>query len=140
MDTSGNAKPEGQRITPLAHTHLQSSRGGNIIVCENARAIIHRAQNGWVITIPSSEDLADRIEVVEEQGDPKVPEGYGLLNFLIEELGLQGNRRDAQRLYVDFRPGDKHHDAHYTPCSECVCQCDPDQSEEPPPGWGPPLS
>jgi hypothetical protein len=88
---------------------------------------ITRAQNGWVVVSPAYEEgFADRVEVVEE-ADRDV-HGLNLLRYLVEELGIQGTRHDAQRIHVGSSPGDKHHDFHPAPCAECECECDPDQS------------
>ena len=82
--------------------------------------VVYRAGNGWLVKGYEWD------EVVED--DPREPRGAGLLWSLIEALGLEGSRYDARRIYVGLRPGDKHHDYHPGPCSECECKCDPDQS------------
>ena len=83
-------------------------------------ASVARASNGYVV---KSGDGADVIE-----DDPMMPQGAALLWSLIEVLGLDGSRYAAQRLYVGWRAGDKHHDYHPQPCSDCKCACDPDES------------
>lgn len=47
---------------------------------------------------------------------------------IAEQLVSLGSRYDAKRLRICMEPGDKHHDYHPKPCSECECQCDVDQS------------
>lgn len=91
---------------------------------------IKRARNGWVLTMPPEmEDGLERVEVIEEHEDLRdPPEGVNLLWAIIEELGLDSNAYDARRLYVGWKPGEKHHDVHPQPCDECECKCDPDQS------------
>ena len=81
---------------------------------------VARASNGYVV---KSWDSADVIE-----DDPMMPQGTALLWALIEALGLAGSRHDAKRLYVGWKAGDKHHDYHPQPCSDCECACDPDES------------
>lgn len=90
------------------------------------RLTITRVTNGWVVTEPADgED--DTVTVIEEAfGDVR---GLALLWEIMDTLGLQGSRYEAQRLSVDVKPGDKHHDLHPAPCAECECKCEPDMSD-----------
>ena len=57
-------------------------------------------------------------------------EPVALLWAIAEQLVSLGSRYDAKRLFIGYKPGDKHHDMHPKPCSECECGCDPDESHD----------
>ena len=76
---------------------------------------IYRARNGWTL------EHEEAAEVVED-------DGVVLLWVIADVLGITGTRYDAKRLFITYKPGDKHHDYHPLPCSRCECACDPDQS------------
>lgn len=66
---------------------------------------IERAENGFIVT-------SERAKTVIEQ-DPDRSEAAtarDMLFVVAEELDLGGSRYDAERLYLDVRPGDKHGD------------------------------
>jgi hypothetical protein len=83
---------------------------------------IDRATNGWMLT------AADGFtEVVQEHGTPEEAAAE-MLRVVAEYLGPFGGRHSAQRVRIVIEPGDKHHDYHPQPCSDCECRCDPDVS------------
>jgi hypothetical protein len=82
---------------------------------------VYRARNGWILTFEDGQP-----DVIMEQDDEV--SGLTLLRAIQDHLGLMGSRYDAQRLVVTTGPGDKHHDLHPRPCSQCECGCVPDRS------------
>jgi hypothetical protein len=85
---------------------------------------ITRVANGYIVKSDDGMDL-DEVEVVDGLD---VEGGLTLLDTVINHFDLRGSRHDARRLVPRIEPGDKHHDYHPTPCKDCPCGCDPDQS------------
>ena len=89
--------------------------------------MVRRASNGFVVRGWKWDGDAHWADTLIED-DPANPASLRLLWEVIEQMGFTGSRHDAKRIFVGFRPGDKHHDLHPKPCAECECKCDPDQS------------
>ena len=87
------------------------------------RLVIYGTRNGWVLEDEPDEDGYVDSESVER-------DDVDLLWSIAERLCNFGSRYDAQRLFIGRKPGDKHHDLHPKPCSECACKCDPDESTD----------
>jgi hypothetical protein len=92
------------------------------------RLKIYRYSNGWLL----KEQGAEPVIIEEREYGPDGRDPASLLWEISDILGLGGDRFDAKRLSIGYKPGDKHHDYHPKPCSECDCQCDPDQSQPEP--------
>lgn len=91
--------------------------------------IIDSVRNGYVVHVLSK--FNDKIEdttVIE--GEDRAETAVRMLTQINELIGYLGSRNDARCVFIGLRPGDKHHDFHPQPCSECACACDPDQSSK----------
>ena len=77
---------------------------------------VYNTSNGWLLRL--SDDTLINVD----------HDDVALLWELAEYLCNLGGRYDAKRLWVGWKPGDKHHDIHPQRCADCACKCEVDQS------------
>lgn len=75
-------------------------------------AVIYRVGPGFAVRLWDGDVVA-------------APDDLELLLTVAETCCDLGSRYSAKRLTIGYKPGDKHHDLHPEPCSECECECDP---------------
>jgi hypothetical protein len=91
---------------------------------------VESASNGYIVRVPPDDpESAEQVILIEETD--RVTAAARMLWEVNEAIGQIGGRYDAARIQVITPSGDKHHDLHPTPCAECACRCDPDQSTGP---------